>query len=358
VIARGIVAFAVLGMVFVPSAAQSENTLWDLIIQANLESGLILPGQVPIVAGQVSDHAGKPVQGASIAIKSGGLSWDGTTDEGGDFRQELTGFEGSPGSYVVNIRAESEEEMGLSALQFRVHGDVRESEVLLRQIDAAAAQKYIESGEEDFLNDLIGMQLYHHYQEIYGNYLKALALEREKAEEMAALDGQREEAARLLQEAIEEGSPGAGVYAGWAHDRFVDNLDLSVRDTIGSQLNHTAASFYEAREMMNSVLEDGGTYEEAREAYMDRLSMTREMMMGLTSEVEVDGITNSTAAGDAEMVGEETAVEPAEAGDSGTDGADIEVEASGNSIFISIGGTVIEFVVNGTQLIQVTNSTQ
>lgn len=356
-IAKGITAFAVLGMVFVPSAAQSENTLWDLIIQANLESGLILAGQVPIVAGQVSDHAGKPVQGASIAIKSGGLSWDGTTDEGGDFRQELAGFEGSPGSYVVNIKAEFEKEIGLSTLQFRVHGDVKESEVLLRQIDTAEAQKYIESSEEDFLNDPIGMRLYYHYQEIYNNYLEALALEQEEAEELAALEEQRETAGRLLQEAVEEWNLGPGVYEGWTYDRFLDNLDVSVRDTIASQLNHTTASFYEARELMNSVLENGGTYEEAREAYLDKLSITQEMMMDLASWVEASEITNSTAAEGAEPV-EEAAMEPAEAEDLGTNSTNIGVETSGNSIFINIDGVVIEFIVNGTQLIQVTNSTQ
>jgi len=356
VIAGGIIAFAVFGMIFVPSVAQSDNTLWDLIIQADLESGLIPAGQVPVVAGQVSDHAGKPVQGASIAIRSGGLSWGSTTDGGGDFRQELAGFEGSPGGYIVSIKAESEEGMGLSTLQLRVHGDVKESDVLLRQMDAAA-QKYTESSEEDFLNDPIGMRLYHHYQEIRSDYLKALAFEREEAEELAALDEQREAAAQLLQEAIEEMGPGAGVYAGWTYDRFVDNLDLSVRDTIASQLNHTTASFYEARELMNSVLEDGGTYEEAREAYLDRLSMTQEMMVGLTSEEEISEAADPTAT-DAELVEEEAAIGPAEADGSGTDSTDIEVEASGNSIFVNINGTVIEFVVNGTQLIRVANSTQ
>ena len=360
----GIVAVVALCVIFTPFMAQSEGILWDLIIQANLETSRILQGQVPTVTGQITDHAGKPVQGVGISIKSGLLSWYNTTNENGDFEQRLTGFDGLPGRYIVNIKAEEGDRTGWSTLQFQVYGDVTESQVLFRQIDTPTARKYIESSEGDFVNDPIGLQLHLYYKGIYDKYIEALVAERHEREKQAELSGQRDLASRLLQKEIEEKNPGVGVYHGWAYERFVDNLDRSVKDTIVSQLNHTTSAFYEARELMKSMLENGKTYEEARQAYLDRLAITQEMMISM--EFEEQTITNSTDTESTEhLEKKDTVTAKHDSGTNGTgtngtgtNGTGIEVETSGNTIFINVNGTIIEFVVNGTQVVQVTNSTQ
>ena len=365
VITKGIIVFAVLSMMFVPSLAQSETTLWDLLIISSLEKGSIFVGETPKVTGQIIDHSSKPVSGADVSIKSGVLSFFTTTDENGNFAQELTGFDGLPGYYVINIAAEKEEQIGLTSLELQVSGDVKESEILFKQIETTIAQKYIQSTEEDFADDPIGIQMYYYYQQIYNDYLEAVKFEQEEKEAEKILNGQRELARQLLQESIEEINPGAGVYEGWNYEIFVDNLDLSVKDEIVAQLNHTTTTFYEAQELMSSILENGGTYEEAREAYLSKLSITQEMMSNLTDDDEeiVEYTNNSTSTEEIPVV-EESIKEVQESETieqeqiSGTNSTNIEVETSGNSIFINIDGIIIEFIVNGTQIIQVTNSTR
>jgi len=370
----GVIVSAALVMILVPSIAHSEQILWDLQIRASLENALLQAGEVPAVVGNVADHAGDPVQGSAISVMSGILVSHTVTDENGDFVLELTGFDGLPGIYAVQIRAESGEKIGMASLQFQVRGEVRESQVLLRQLESSTAQKYIHADEQDYANDPIGMQLYWHYQQVYRDYLAALELESRQDEEARRLDERREQIAQQLQEEIEEEDPGAGRYEGWAYERFVDNLDRSVKDTIVRQLNYTTTALDEAQELMESILEGGGTYQEAREAYFDRMVITREMMERITqgaaagdespAEPEapaVQGVSEDQAGGDgtgtadpAEVAEPETMPED----QAGGDGTGITVDRAEDSIFISINGTVIEFLVNGTQIIHVTNQTQ
>ena len=376
---------AVLVVALAPSAAPSEGVLWDLLVQSSLKDQMITVGQSPVVAGRVTDHAGMPVHDADITIRSGALAFHMKTDGTGGFEQELAGFDGLPGRYVMNIKAEHGERTGWDTLQFQVSGDVKESEILLRQIGTATAQRYISAGEGDFADDPIGMQLYLHYRQIYADYLDAVERENAEAEAEKILDGQRELARQALRTDIEENNPGAGTYGGWAYDRFVDNLDRSVKEIIVGQLNHTTTTFRQAGELMDAVLENGGTYQEAREAYLNRLSMSQEMMNRLAAGQSPTEPANSTDAAGAAVPGEDgggagaagraagkppaaatgangtsaggTGANGTSAGGTGTNGAGITVEASGNSVFIDIGGVITEFAVNGTQLVRVTNST-
>ena len=364
---------AVLAVALAPSAAPSEGVLWDLLVQSSLEDQMITVGQSPVVAGRVTDHAGMPVHDADITIRSGALAFHIKTDDTGGFEQELAGFDGLPGRYVMNIKAEHGERTGWDTLQFQVSGDVMESEILLRQIGTATAQRYIGAGEGDFADDPIGMQLYLHYRQLYADYLDAVERENAEAEAEKILDGQRELARQALRTDIEENNPGAGTYGGWAYDRFVDNLDRSVKEIIVGQLNHTTTTFRQAGELMDAVLENGGTYQEAREAYLDRLSMSQEMMNRLAAGQSPAEPANSTGAAGAAVPGEggtgaagRAAGEPpvaapganvTSAGGTGANGTGITVEASGNSVFVDIDGVITEFVVNGTQLVRVTNST-
>ena len=267
-----------------PQAAQSDGgILWDLLVRVDLREGVVQAGQTPAVAGHVTDHAGDPVVGADVLIRSGSLTFRTATDGRGMFGQELTGFDGLPGIYVVNTSVSLGEGRGFSSAEFQVSGDVRESQVLLRQIETSTAQRYLSADEGDFAGDPIGSRLYHYYHHIHGEYLLALTAEDARAGAGDAVDEKREAARQLLQNEIDEKDPGAGTYGGRGYERFVDGLDPSVRDTFVVQLNHTTSSFYEAQELMRSILRDGGTYEEARAAYLGRLAITQEMMGSLSA---------------------------------------------------------------------------
>lgn len=363
-----------------PQEAWSGPVLWDLIIDANMVGNAqVHRGQIPAVEGTVTDHAGSPVAGAAIVITSGVLVFDTRTDADGAFRQPITGFDGLPGSYVANVKAVDGDRLGATGLTFQVTGEVYASEVLYEQIAGGAAQQYINASESDYANDPIGAKMYRHYQDIYAEYLEALAAEGRIRSAEAEEASRKERAGMLLQQEVAQKRPGAGVYDGNGYRVFVHGLDDSIRDTITSQINHTRAAFDDARQVMRSMLEAGSSYEEARAAYLDRLAITKEEMgrvgydapgrhapadEGPPDEAGGEGVTATppketplTAAQPQvlhQVAPNATAAAHAPPPVHITGRAPTVVVPDGGSVFIEVGGLLQEFILNGTRLVPVT----
>jgi len=96
---------------FIPT---SEAELWDLIIDLNVQKGVIYSGETVIVTGKVVDHAYKPVIEAEILIRTGSDSTIAFTDSFGVFKGEFEDFQRVPGTYAVNVIASLNGMTGLS----------------------------------------------------------------------------------------------------------------------------------------------------------------------------------------------------------------------------------------------------
>mgnify|MGYP007073323026 CR=1 FL=1 len=112
---------------------------------------------------------------------------------------------------------------------------------------------------------------------------------------------------------------------------------------------------------MNEMLQKGGTMKEAREAYLAKATVSRDVMNGLTFEKKQ---VNSTAQEDeiiipVEIITNSTLPEVKKTSvDLIVNGTSIKVGSSQTTIYLNINGTLIEFIINGTQIIPVTNSSQ
>jgi len=111
------------------------------------------------------------------------------------------------------------------------------------------------------------------------------------------LDEKRRLADKSLQGILELQNPGGSSYIDyWFHDRFVANLDLSVKDIFLVQLNYTTKIWSEAQLAMNKVLESGGTWQEARQAYFEKAAISQQTMEQLILQKNMTEIstTNGT----------------------------------------------------------------
>ena len=350
----------------VPLAPISNAVLWDLIIQVNIENTSIFQGDVPIVSGQVTDHAGKPIPGVQLHIRSGQDSFFTTSDEQGIFRAELGNFNRIPGTYLVNVAGTSPDgKTGIGTTKFQVRGDIQIYSVSEQLLSTAEAKKYLNSNLEDFANDSIGLRLYNYYQGILEKYLEEKGISEELSEEELRIEKERVIAQEFLNAAIAEENPGAGIYSGYKYHRFVDNLDASVKDIIVNQLNYTTTTFSEAKQIMKEILANGGTYEEARAAYLEKMSMPRALLETMTinqtsiepsiTEFEVITNSNSTNTSDDNSIdiSEEIQTQSLQTLMSMEN---VVITTNGTSIFVNVNGTSIEFIINGTQITQVQNS--
>ena len=110
--------------------------------------------------------------------------------------------------------------------------------------------------------------------------LEALRLEKienmKPSEHQIFIEEQRRIAEELRNQRIEEFDPGAGTYGGYKYDDYIKGINPEIRDLVISQLEFTKNKFEEAQKIRDEILANGGTYEEARQAYLDMLSIPKE----------------------------------------------------------------------------------
>ncbi|MDX1596652.1 MAG: carboxypeptidase-like regulatory domain-containing protein [Nitrosopumilaceae archaeon] len=350
-----------------PMVIDSEAVLWDLIISVNVENNGLFQGQSPIISGVVNDHAGKPVADVKIHVRAGQDSVFVTTDHSGQFKIVLDDFNQIPGNYIVNVKGVSPDgKTGIASVEFQVKGGLEPYSASEQKLSTPEAKKYLNMDPEFAKLNPIDFKLYNHYQAIYQEYLNEKKIAENLTEEQLFVQEQKRLAKEALQHALEEKKPGAGTYSGYKYEMFVENLDPSIRGIIENQLNYTKNAFSDAQLAMNEILENGGTYQQAREAYLEKLTITKEFMNSLTTnQTSVNSLENNTSI----EILNQTSTEPIEEVDETSHNNNIledlslqelmgykgvEIATDGSSIFVNVNGTTVEFIVNGTEIVNVT----
>ncbi|MBA4453713.1 MAG: carboxypeptidase regulatory-like domain-containing protein [Nitrosopumilaceae archaeon] len=256
----------------------SEAELWELIIDLNVEKGAIVSGETLVVTGKVVDHAYKPIRGAEVFIRTGSETTKAFTDPWGVFRAEFENFERVPGTYTINVVATWYGMTGLDTTQVQIKGDASPVSLLQQKLNTDEAIKYLSSNESDFEKDPIGQTLFKYYHGL----LQELILENKEAVkpnlDELHVEEQRSIADDLTEQAIEEYNPGYGVFDLLNYEYYVNSLDPEIQDIVSAQLNFTKNIFEEAQLVKAQIIADGGTYEEAQQAYLEMLAIPKEKL--------------------------------------------------------------------------------
>ncbi len=266
---------------FIPT---SDAELWELIIDLNVQKGVIYSGETVVVTGKVVDHAYEPIRGAELLIRTGADTTKAFTDPDGVFRGEFKDFQRTPGTYAVNVIASWYGMTGLTSTQFQVKGDISPMSALQEKLSTDEARKYLSANESDFEKNPIGQTLFKYYHGL----LEELILEKKESSKLSAeqiyLEQQRMIAKNLRNQAIKEFNPGAGTYGGYQYEDYINSLNPEIRDLVVSQLNFTKNTFEEAQELRDEILANGGTYEEARQAYLNIISIPKDVLEQFNQE--------------------------------------------------------------------------
>ncbi len=266
---------------FIPT---SEAELWELVIDLNVEKGYIYSGDTVVITGKVVDQAYKPIRGAEVFIRTGADTTKAFTDPWGVFRGEIKDFQRIPGTYKVNVIASWYGMTGLTSTQFQVKGDASPISALQEKLSTDEARKYLGSNESDFEKNPIGQTLFKYYHGLLDELIQEQKESGEPNAEQIYLEQQRRIAENLREQAINEFNPGAGTYAGFQYDNYINNLNPEIRDLVVSQLNFTKNTFEEAQKIRDEILANGGTYEEARKVFLDMIAIPKEMLEKFNQE--------------------------------------------------------------------------
>ncbi|MDP3780332.1 MAG: hypothetical protein Q8Q69_03985, partial [Nitrosopumilaceae archaeon] len=284
-----------------------------------------------------------------------------TTDSEGKFYHEFGVKDRIPGKYIVNVAATSEDEkIGLASTTFIIKGTALASAQLAQSFDDAYS---LPDKDIDFENDPITALIYKYRQDIAAKLEKEKIKQEKLGEYQKFLDEQRKIAGMRLQERIVEEKPGGGNYVGsWQYDRFVATLDGPAKDIILGQLNYTNKMWEEAKASMRQVLENGGTWKDAMQIFVNGAALSREQMESLTkitnsTDTTADQVNGTLPYDLLDSVKNENATKE-ESLQFDVNGTAIKTGLKGTIIRLNVNGTIIELLVNGTTITPITNSTK
>lgn len=247
----------------------SGATLWDFIIVAELEKEEIGLYEKPVVFGRVLDHASEPVPNVDIEIRVSDVSVTTVTDSEGKFSYEF-GQQATSGTFLVNISAKSDDKKGFAKLTLRVGNQ-----------DTTFDDVYYgsEFGNYTASNDPYAALKLEHYLKYLEEQNKRQQKQLEIESKKLAFQQKQYAAEQKLREALEEIPVGVGTFSGDKYERYLSTVNPQIRSNISAQLNFTKQIYEEARQAMKDVLDNGGSLQEARNAYFEKLAVTKEELI-------------------------------------------------------------------------------
>jgi len=266
---------------FIPT---SQAELWEFIVEVDVENGVVYSGDTVVVTGRVIDHAYEPTRGVEVLIRTGSETTKSFTTPDGVFRGEFRDFQKTPGIYTVNVVASWYGMTGLSSTQFQVKGDISPVSELQEKLSTEEAIKYLSANEDDFEKNPIGQTLFKYYHGLHDELLIEINEAKEPQADQVFLEQQRRIAENLRNQAIVEFNPGAGTYDGYNYEDYIGSLNPEIRDLVTEQLEFTKNNFAEAQKIRDEIIANGGTFEEARKAYLDRISIPKETLEKFNQE--------------------------------------------------------------------------
>ncbi len=222
----GIVSFAM----FCIGVSYASAAPFDYLVNVKLDQYEIELGQEPVVFGTVTDNVLRPVSGVEVKITFSANSATTTTDSAGKFRQEFP-EQATPGIFSVNVFAKQGSKKGFGDATIRISkqlttfGEIYYNSNLVNFTDQKRSDPYQSLKIKNYEKFL---------KEKNKAYQKQLDVEAKKA----MLQEKKKLANQNLNQTITDLNPGPGSFSGYKYDKYMSELNPSVRDDIANQMNY------------------------------------------------------------------------------------------------------------------------
>ena len=290
-----------IGLTFLfSSIPDSEAKLWDYVVDVKFLENPISQGKNPIVIGTVVDHAYRPVSHADVKVTFAGESYMLKTDSTGEFGKQLDAKQLKPRTYSVQIFVTTDDgKKSMARATLQIDGHTEKSAKYERQIESMEMANDPSKLRKNS-NDPISEILFQHYLDLqekstHAQYEeKLLDIPQQKIREI------RQNVNEKLMETLNERPlPTQQFDYSYKHSLFLKNLSDEKKYQFELQMNSTKIRLIEAKNIMYEMIENGTSYEKARLAYLENLSISQEELNLFTknlekSELSMKPSTNST----------------------------------------------------------------
>ena len=283
-------------MFILSNIPNSEATLWDYVIDIELNQNPISEGKNVVLIGTVVDHAYRPVSNVDVKISFAGDSYMVKTDRHGEFGKQLNSHDLKPRTYTIHILATTDDEKkGMARTALQIDGHTPKTAKYERQLEFMEMVNDSSKLRKNS-NDPISVILYEHYLQLQENVAQTQYEERLlEIPQQKIRDAQKLAHEKLMQSLEKRPLITSQFDDSSKLSKFLKSLDSDKRTLFELQLNSTMTRFIEAKIIMNDILISGGTQNEARQAYLDYLSITQEEMSTIIKNLEKAEISSTPA---------------------------------------------------------------
>ena len=254
-------------------AAYAMVPIGSLVITAKPEKSPIESNEIPVIVGIVTNQASKPIQNVQVSINTADGIYQTSTDINGTFRYQYPGAV-SPAQYLVNIKAQKDGyQPGLASTTFFVSGIPQyysKSENNTRD-DPAKSQtlQKIEMAKKLQAQQDAKLQQIEEEKKLQANQ-KALA------DQQLQID---------LQNWFDQFNPFTPRNA---YAEFVSQVNQTVQGIFWGQFNFTEQKTNDGLAAMNYTLQNGGSNEDARKAFIQNASSSRTEIVQVNKDLNIE----------------------------------------------------------------------
>ena len=267
----------------------SESKLWDYVVDVKFLENPISQGNNSILVGTVVDHAYRPVSQADVKVTFAGESYMLKTDSDGEFGKQLDVSELKPRTYSVQIFVSTDDgKKSMARTTLHIDGHTEKSAKYERQIESMELANDPSKLRKNS-NDPISEILFQHYLELQEKATHAQYEEELLNESKNEIKLIRQIVYEKLLEELEK-RPLVYTQIGDTPKMlsFLGNLDPERKEIFNLQLNTTKLRVMHAQIAMQTVLNNGGSLEDARQAYFDHAAITHEELNSLIFSPETN----------------------------------------------------------------------
>lgn len=249
----------------------------SLVITVNPEKSPLESSQIPVIVGTVANQASKPVANAQVSISTSYGVFYTTTDSDGKFRYQYPGTV-SPAQYLVNIKAQKDGyQVGLASTTFFVNGVPSQSQY---HSDITLGNNSSQDPVKSRILEKI--ELAKKMQEEQDAKIKQIEEEKRLQEQQRALANQQLQVD--LQSWFDKLNPFTPRNA---YAMFVSQVNQTVQSVFWGQFNFTEQKTNDGLAAREHVLQNGGTTDQARSAFIQNASSSRSEIVQVNKDLNI-----------------------------------------------------------------------
>ena len=255
----------------------SAIPMGSLVVSVKPEKSTLEPSEIPAVLGTVTDQASKPIADALVNISTSHGTVGVVTDAEGKFRYQYA-EPVSPNQYVVNVKAQKDGYgIGLAKTTFFVKGTPISTPQNFQTISGDKINQNPTASK--ILKSIETAQKRQAAQE---EKIKKIEENKKFIEEQRALANQ--DLQNDLQGWLTQFDPFTPRNA---YASFVSEVNQTVQSIFWGQFNFTDQKINDGHAAQTQVLQNGGSNGEARKAFIQKATSTRNEIIQVNNDLNV-----------------------------------------------------------------------